>query len=88
MGWLPEPVERLLEVALVGELTVVGRNGRPITHPLIPLYDGTHSTSTPRPCSARSSSTSRPTAASPSRSPIRWPRRATRTAPRSREPRA
>lgn len=42
MGWLPEPVERLLEVALVGELTVIGRNGRPITHPLIPLYDGTH----------------------------------------------
>ncbi len=41
MGWLPEPVERLLGVALVGELTVVGRNGRPITHPLIPLYDGT-----------------------------------------------
>ncbi len=42
MGWLPEPVERLLEVALVGELTVIGRNGRPIAHPLIPLYDGTH----------------------------------------------
>lgn len=40
MGWLPEPVERLLEVALVGELTVVGPTGRPITHPLIPLYDG------------------------------------------------
>jgi general stress protein 26 len=40
MGWLPDPVERLLEVALVGELTVVGRNGRPVTHPLIPLYDG------------------------------------------------
>lgn len=40
MGWLPEPVERLLKVALVGELTVIGRNGRPITHPLIPLYDG------------------------------------------------
>jgi general stress protein 26 len=40
MGWLPDPVERLLEVALVGELTVIGRNGRPITHPLIPLYDG------------------------------------------------
>lgn len=40
MGWLPAPVERLLEVALVGELTVVGREGRPITHPLIPLYDG------------------------------------------------
>ena len=40
MGWLPAPVERLLEVALVGELTVVGRNGRPIVHPLIPLYDG------------------------------------------------
>jgi len=40
MGWLPAPVQRLLEVALVGELTVVGREGRPITHPLIPLYDG------------------------------------------------
>jgi nitroimidazol reductase NimA-like FMN-containing flavoprotein (pyridoxamine 5'-phosphate oxidase superfamily) len=42
MGWLPEPVERLLEVGLVAELTVVGRNARPITHPLIPLYDGEH----------------------------------------------
>ncbi|MGH2445354.1 MAG: pyridoxamine 5'-phosphate oxidase family protein [Candidatus Limnocylindria bacterium] len=40
MGWLPDPVERLLDVALVGELTVVGRNGRPVSHPLIPLYDG------------------------------------------------
>jgi general stress protein 26 len=40
MGWLSEPIERLLEVALVGELTVIGRNGRPVTHPLIPLYDG------------------------------------------------
>jgi len=40
MGWLPETVERLLEVALVGELTVIGRKGQPVTHPLIPLYDG------------------------------------------------
>ena len=38
MRWLPEPVERLLNVALVGELTVVGRGGSPVTHPLIPLY--------------------------------------------------
>ncbi len=42
MSWLPEPVERLLGEALVGELTVVGRRGEPITHPLIPLYDGEH----------------------------------------------
>ena len=42
MGWLPAPVERMLEVALVGELTVIGRDGRPITHPLIPLFDGEH----------------------------------------------
>jgi general stress protein 26 len=42
MGWLPDPVEELLGVALVGELTVIGRNQRPIVHPLIPLYDGTH----------------------------------------------
>jgi hypothetical protein len=40
MATLPEPVERLLETALVGELTVVNRSGRPITYPLIPLYDG------------------------------------------------
>jgi general stress protein 26 len=40
MATLPEPVERLLETALVGELTVVNPDGRPITYPLIPLYDG------------------------------------------------
>ena len=40
MSTLPEPVERLLEAALVGELTVVDGNGRPVTYPLIPLYDG------------------------------------------------
>jgi len=40
MGWLPQPVERLLGEALVGELTVIGSKGQPITHPLIPLYNG------------------------------------------------
>ncbi len=40
MGQLPDPVEELLDLALVGELTVVGGDGRPITYPLIPLYDG------------------------------------------------
>ena len=40
MASLPEPVERLMEAALVGELTVVNSAGRPITYPLIPLYDG------------------------------------------------
>jgi general stress protein 26 len=40
MGTLPEPVERLLDAALVGELTVVDPGGRPVTYPLIPLYDG------------------------------------------------
>ena len=40
MATLPEPVERLLEAALVGELTVVNADGRPVTYPLIPLYDG------------------------------------------------
>ena len=42
MAWLPKPVEDLLEVVLVGELTVIGRDGRPVTHPLIPLFDGEH----------------------------------------------
>src|SRR3954451_21033924 len=41
MSTLPEPVERLLDAALVGELTVVDGAGRPVTYPLIPLYDGT-----------------------------------------------
>ncbi len=40
MPTLPAPVEALLEAALVGELTVVNAAGRPITYPLIPLYDG------------------------------------------------
>ena len=41
MSTLPEPVEALLQSALVGELTVVDPGGRPVTYPLIPLYDGT-----------------------------------------------
>lgn len=39
-GFLPAEVEALLDAALVGELTVRGPGGRPITYPLIPLYDG------------------------------------------------
>jgi general stress protein 26 len=40
VGALPEPIEDLLRSALVAELTVVDDRGRPVTHPLIPLYDG------------------------------------------------
>jgi len=40
MATIPEPVEQLLQSALVGELTVVDGDGRPVTYPLIPLYDG------------------------------------------------
>ncbi len=40
MGVLPQPVEALLDSALVSELTVVDPAGRPVTHPLIPFYDG------------------------------------------------
>lgn len=40
MATIPEPVAQLLEVALVGELTVVDSGGRPVTYPLIPLWDG------------------------------------------------
>lgn len=40
MSVLPAPVEELLQVALVGELSVVDPNGRPVTYPLIPLFDG------------------------------------------------
>ena len=40
MGILPKDVEELLDAALVAELTVVDPTGRPVTYPLIPLYDG------------------------------------------------
>ena len=40
MATMPDPVARLLEMALVGELTVIDRRGRPVTYPLIPLWDG------------------------------------------------
>jgi general stress protein 26 len=33
-------VQELIDVALVTELTVVRRDGRPITYPVIPLWDG------------------------------------------------
>ncbi len=39
-GVLPAEVEALLDAALVAELTVVTAEGRPVTYPLIPLYDG------------------------------------------------
>jgi general stress protein 26 len=37
---MPDTVARLLEAALVGELTAIDRRGRPVTYPLIPLWDG------------------------------------------------
>ena len=37
---MPEPIARLLEAALVGELTAIDGHGRPVTYPLIPLLDG------------------------------------------------
>ncbi len=40
MSTLPAPIEELLETALVAELTVIDPSGRPVTHPLIPMYDG------------------------------------------------
>jgi general stress protein 26 len=40
MTWLPQPVVDLLEAALVTELTVVRSDGRPMTYPLIPMWDG------------------------------------------------
>ena len=40
MATMPDPVAELLDAALVGELTVVDRRGRPVTYPLIPLWDG------------------------------------------------
>ena len=40
MATVPDPVSTLLDKALVAELTVVDGHGRPVTYPLIPLWDG------------------------------------------------
>lgn len=40
MATIPSPVTELLQQALVAELTVVDSSGRPVTYPLIPLWDG------------------------------------------------
>jgi nitroimidazol reductase NimA-like FMN-containing flavoprotein (pyridoxamine 5'-phosphate oxidase superfamily) len=40
MTTMPAAVHELLNSALTGELTVVGSRGQPITHPLLPLWDG------------------------------------------------
>ncbi len=40
MPALPYPVARLIDAALVGELTVVAADGRPITYPMIPMLWG------------------------------------------------
>lgn len=40
MGALPPPAEDALRRALVCEFTVLAPTGRPVTHPMIPLYDG------------------------------------------------
>lgn len=40
MATIPKPVQELLEAALVGELTAIDAHGRPVTYPLIPLWDG------------------------------------------------
>jgi general stress protein 26 len=40
MTWLPALVAELVETALVTELSVVRADGRVVTYPLIPMWDG------------------------------------------------
>jgi nitroimidazol reductase NimA-like FMN-containing flavoprotein (pyridoxamine 5'-phosphate oxidase superfamily) len=40
MSRLPQIVDELLQRALVSEVAVVGKGGRPVVHPLLPLWDG------------------------------------------------
>ena len=40
MATIPTPAADLLAKALVAELTVIDPTGRPVTYPLIPLWDG------------------------------------------------
>ena len=39
-SWVPEPVRDLVNAALVTELTAIRADGRPLTYPLIPMWDG------------------------------------------------
>ena len=39
MAALPRPIEDVLNAALVCEFTVIDVDGRPVTHPMLPLYD-------------------------------------------------
>lgn len=40
MSWIPPAVIGLIESALVAEMSVVRSDGRSITYPLIPMWDG------------------------------------------------
>jgi general stress protein 26 len=40
MTWIPSAVVELIDAALVAELTAIRHDGRPVTYPLIPLWDG------------------------------------------------
>ncbi|HEY1167480.1 MAG TPA: pyridoxamine 5'-phosphate oxidase family protein [Candidatus Limnocylindrales bacterium] len=40
MRALPYPIARLIDAARVGELTVIGPDGSPITYPMVPLLWG------------------------------------------------
>ena len=40
MTWIPAPVVQMIEAALVTELTAIRSDGRPMTYPLIPMWDG------------------------------------------------
>lgn len=39
MAGLPRPIEDVLNAALVCEFTVIDSERRPVTHPMLPLYD-------------------------------------------------
>ncbi len=39
-SWLPQQVIQLIDIALVTEMSVVRHDGRPVTYPLIPMWDG------------------------------------------------
>jgi hypothetical protein len=40
VSWIPDPVIDMVNAALVTELTAIRSDGRPMTYPLIPMWDG------------------------------------------------
>ncbi|CAN5725006.1 hypothetical protein BH24CHL5_BH24CHL5_09650 [soil metagenome] len=40
MTWIPQQARDIFDAALVTEMTVIRKDGRPVTYPILPFWDG------------------------------------------------